>query len=96
MNDETDNVIVFGMFLGGTVAVLFGVFMWQGGWAALTAVGLITALFAMSQSIVMATSAAARSIVKKIVRVSELGATNVPGSAGRPVTDKDLVHRQAA
>jgi hypothetical protein len=97
MNDETENVIVFGMFLGGTVAVLFGVFMWQGGWAALAAVGVLTALLAMSQSLVLATSAGARSIVKKIVRVSQVESTNVPGSDRRPVIGKDFgVHKESA
>ena len=96
MNDEAENVIAFGMFLGGTVAVLFGVFMWQGGWAALAAVGVLTALLAMSQSIVMATSAGARSI-KKIVRASASESTNVPGTDRRPVIDKDFgAHKEPA
>jgi len=80
MNDET---IVFGIFLGGTVTVLFGVFMWQGGWAALTAVGLLAVLLAMSQSTVMATSAGARSIVKEIVRTASLERTNAPPTGAR-------------
>ena len=96
MNDETENAIVLGMFLGGTVAVLFGVFMWQGGWAAVAAVGVLTVLLAMSQSIVIATSAGARSI-KKIVRASALESMNVPGTDRRPVSDKDFgVHKEAA
>jgi len=97
MNDGTDNVIVFGMLLGGTVTVLFGVFIWQGGWAALAAVGILTTLFAMSQSLVMATSAAARSIVKKIVRVSELESSNARGSDRRPGVDNGSgAHKEAA
>ena len=81
MNDET---IVFGIFLGGTVVVLFGVFMWQGGWAALAAVGLLSALLAMAQSTVMATSAGARSIVKGIVRAGSLERTNVQPTSAPP------------
>jgi hypothetical protein len=77
MNDETENLVVFGMLLGGTIAVLFGVFMWQGGWAALAALGVLISLLAKSQSNVMATSAGVRSI-KKIVRASALESTNAP------------------
>ena len=96
MNDGTEDLIVFGMFLGGTVAAFFGVFMWQGGWAALAAVGVLTALHAMCQSIVIATSAGARSI-KKIVRASALESMNVPGTDRRPVIYKDFgVHKEAA
>jgi hypothetical protein len=84
MNDEMENVVVFGIYLFGTVAVLIGMFMWQGGWAALTAVGLLAALLAISQSTVMATSAGARSIVKAIVRAGSLERTNIPASGVRP------------
>jgi hypothetical protein len=50
----------------------------------------------MSQSIVIATSAGARSI-KKIVRASALESMNVPGTDRRPVIDKDFgVHKEAA
>jgi hypothetical protein len=96
MNDETENVIVFGIFLGGTVAVFIGVFMWQGGWAALAAVGVLAALLAMSQSIVMATSAGARSIVKMIARASSLERTNAPGDDRGALVTKDWAHREAA
>src|SRR5438309_1756159 len=50
----------FRIYLGGTVASLVRVFMWQGPWAALAAVGLLAVLFAMSQTIVMATNVGAR------------------------------------
>jgi hypothetical protein len=83
MSDETnlsmsDETIVFGILLGGTAVVLFGVFMWQGGWAALTAVGLLAVLLAILQSTVMAISAGARSIRKEIVRTASLETTNAP------------------
>jgi hypothetical protein len=81
MNDE---IIVFGMFLVGTAAVVLGAFMWQGGWATLAAVGLLTVILAMSQSTVMATSAGARSIRKEIVRTASLERTNAP-PAGAPI-----------
>jgi hypothetical protein len=67
-SEAIESVILFGMFLRGTVAPVVGVFMWQGGWAALAALGLFAALFAASQANVLATSAGARSIVRKIVR----------------------------
>jgi hypothetical protein len=97
MKDETENLIVLGMFLGGTIATFFGIFMWQGGWAALAAIGVLAALLAMSQSIVVATSAGARSIAKKIVRAN-LPQTITGHSADKcPVIDRDFeAHKQAA
>jgi hypothetical protein len=80
MNDE---IIVFGMFLVGTAVVLLGAFMWQGGWAALAAVGLLTVILAMSQSTVMATSDGAKSIRKEIVRTACLGRTNAAPAGAR-------------
>jgi hypothetical protein len=59
------------MFLGETVAALFSIFMWQGGWAALAGIGALTALLAMSQSVIIATSAGARSIAKKIANLPQ-------------------------
>jgi len=90
MKDETENLIVLGMFLSGTIAAFFGIFMWQGGWAALAAIGVLAALLAMSQSIVVATSAGARSIAKKMVRTN-LPQTTTGHSADKcPVIDKDF------
>jgi hypothetical protein len=80
MNDET---MVFGILLSGTAIVLFGVFMWQGGWAALTAVGLLAVLLAILQSTAMAISAGARSIVKEIVRTASLETMNASPTAAR-------------
>ena len=47
-------------------ANVLGVFMWQGGWAALAAFGLLAALVAMSQAIVVATSAGAKEMLAAI------------------------------
>jgi hypothetical protein len=47
MDEETFTVA---MLLGGATATVVGVFMWQGGWAALAAIGLLAALFAMTRS----------------------------------------------
>src|ERR1700730_10620866 len=66
MDEHVEATILFGIYLGGTVASLVGVFMWQGPWAALAAVGLLAVLFAMSQTIVMATNVGARTILRAI------------------------------
>ena len=66
MGEHVEATILFGIYLGGTVASLVGVFMWQGPWAALAAVGLLAVLFAMSQTIVMATNVGARTILRAI------------------------------
>lgn len=66
MDEHVEGIILFGIFLAGTVASLVGVFMWQGSWAALATVGLLAALFATSQTIVAATNAGARSILRAI------------------------------
>jgi hypothetical protein len=97
MKDETENLIVLGLFLGGTIAAFFGIFMWQGGWAALAAIGVLAALLAMSHSIVVATSAGARSIAKKMVQAN-LPQTITGHSADKcPVINKDFeaAHKQA-
>jgi len=47
MDEETATVAIL---LGGATATVVGVFMWQGGWAALAAIGLLAALFAMTRS----------------------------------------------
>jgi hypothetical protein len=39
------------LIIAGAVATVLGVLMWQGGWAALAAFGLLAALLAMSQAI---------------------------------------------
>jgi hypothetical protein len=46
MDEET--VAFVGISLGA-LATVVGVFMWQGGWAALAALGLLVALFATGQ-----------------------------------------------
>jgi hypothetical protein len=66
MDEHVEATILFGIYLGGTVASPVGVFMWQGPWAALAAVGLLAVLFAMSQTIVMATNVGARTILRAI------------------------------
>jgi hypothetical protein len=45
---DEDTAIV-GILLAGALATVVGVFMWQGGWAALAAIGLLAALFAMTR-----------------------------------------------
>lgn len=47
MDEET--VAFVGILLAGAAACVVGVFMWQGAWAALAALGLLVALFAMSR-----------------------------------------------
>ena len=47
MDEET--VAFVGISLGA-LATVVGVFMWQGGWVAPAALGVLTALLAMSQS----------------------------------------------
>jgi hypothetical protein len=46
MDEETATVAIL---LGGAAACAVGVFMWQGGWAALAAIGFLAALFAMTR-----------------------------------------------
>jgi hypothetical protein len=65
--DADQSGIVWLVFmLAGAVATVLGVFMWQGGWAALAAFGLLAALVAMSQAIVVATSAGAKEMLAAI------------------------------
>jgi hypothetical protein len=64
MDEETAIALV--ILLAGALATVVGVFMWQGGWAALAAFGLLAALVAMSQSIVVATSGGARALIAAI------------------------------
>ena len=66
MDEHVEATVLFGIYLGGTVATLVGVFMWQGPWAVLAAVGLLAVLYAMSQTIVMATNVGTQSILRAI------------------------------
>jgi hypothetical protein len=65
---DTSGMVWLVLLLAGAVATVLGVFMWQGGWAALAAFGLLAAMVAMSQAIVVATSAGAKEILTAISR----------------------------
>jgi hypothetical protein len=72
MDADTTGLVWLVFLLAGAVATVLGVFMWQRGWAALAAFGLLAALVAMSQAIVVATSAGAKEILTTISRASQL------------------------
>ena len=47
---DLESTILVGIFLAGTAASLVGMFMWQGPWATLAAMGLYAALFATAEA----------------------------------------------